>query len=354
MDDNKTFLLNRIITGYVPVIFHSKLYKVYDTNIESNYLSDIYIQNIKEDISLYDSTNAEYITTELKRRSLWTDKMQSELDLLEKDQERLLIGISDSKFKSKDKERYIKTLEFNKKRCAELYSQKEYLFAGTIEHLIRLEKLKYLIFLNTYDSYGNRVWEDWDVFDNNTSDNLIKHILLNSYLKYNINESDIRFLVRNDPWRLYWRTATKVGNLFGKPSVMLTDYQRMMVSWSIIYDSVYESLDCPERDVIENDILLDAWLIKQSKKNKSDSDDKISKNDRINNAQEIGIVVQSQEDIDKVYNLNDSSGAKIIADREKALLNKGKLSEMELPDIKQDFQKEINRIGQESIKKRSK
>lgn len=352
--DRKNFLVNRIITGYVPVIYISKLYKVYDPTPETNYLADIYINDIKEDLRLDYILDNDALHNILAKRQLWTDKMQEELDLLEKDQSRILKEMvqNEQKIKSREQERLTKTLEYNRKRCHELYLKRENLSINSIEYMLKLEKLRMLLFLNTYDEHNNRVWLDWKEFENGVADTMIKYLLTKSYLNAFINESEIRLLARTDPWRLYWRTATKVGKLFNHPSTQMTDSQRILVSWSMLYDSLYESAEPPSSNIINDDNLLDGWLLLQSNKNKNSNH--ITDNEKIKNSQEIGIVVNSPEDIDKVYSLNDSKGISILSAREDKLHKDGKVEEMDMPDTKRDFIEFRNKLGQSSIKNRAK
>ena len=167
------------------------------------------------------------------------------------------------------------------------------------EYLANLDRYKYFAFLLTYNLNDNRVFSNWEEF-NCSDEKLINKLINEAYLNSDINEANIRKLARSEPWRSIWISSCKVGNLFDKPQCEMSDYQKMLVSWSLIYDNVFEHPDCPGDSVIDNDEALDAWLKSQSderaKQRDQNNADNFLKNDKIRNSGEVGIVVDSVED----------------------------------------------------------
>jgi frataxin-like iron-binding protein CyaY len=335
-------LCYRIITGYQPVIFLDDLYIVYDPKPEHYYLADIYCENIKEDFVSEGLLSQDESVEILIHKGLWSPDYDKQIDFLSKDFTNILRNIKDCQFKSNEKKRWEELAKANRKKIEELSNKKNTLLTNTIEYLLKIEKYKYLLFLNTYKN-NKRVWENEKDFYLLQKENIVNFLLKKTYLNFDIDSKSIRLIARNDPWRVIWRSSTKTGSLFKHSASEMTEYQKELVTWSILYDGVYESLDCPDDSVIENDDLLDAWLIEQQEKRSKEKKDKFStENAKINNSNEIGIVVDSPEDAEKVYNLNDRAGLQRIKDRQKALTNKGTLKEHELPDMKRDIKMMVN------------
>ena len=98
-------------------------------------------------------------------------------------------------------------------------------------------------------------------------------------------------------------------------------------------------MDCPSSDVIEDDDLLNQWFIDQyEKKSSNDTVSDGIKNHKIAEAQEVFIKVDTPEDARKVYEtMNTPESRRIIQSRQKALFDKGKLREDQLPDVKRNI-----------------
>jgi hypothetical protein len=70
-------------------------------------------------------------------------------------------------------------------------------------------------------------------------------------------------VARTDPWRGVWAARRAEAGVFGKPACDLTDEQRSVVGWSLLYDGARECPDCPPDDVLTDDDAFDGWLIKR-------------------------------------------------------------------------------------------
>lgn len=152
-----------------------------------------------------------------------------------------------------------------------------------------------------------------------------------------ISESEFRELVRNEPWNSIW-TAKKFVPLFDRPAIELTEDQKRLISLSCLYDNVYSHQDCPSEEVIEDDDMLDGWLIlkkRESQKDKAKNEilEKAGKNA---NAEEVFIVTDS-ENAGKVYDINDQYTSNIIKSRLHMVGEKGEVNYKDFLDVKQDM-----------------
>jgi len=87
-----------------------------------------------------------------------------------------------------------------------------------------------------------------------------------------LSESTIRFLCRTAIWSSIWSNRGFGFDLFCvRKNTDLTINQRNMLTWSRVYDNINESLDCPLDFVIEDDDMLDGWLLIQKNKREKEA-----------------------------------------------------------------------------------
>lgn len=159
-----------------------------------------------------------------------------------------------------------------------------------------------------------------------------------------LSESQYRELARNEPWRSLWSMSKsiKIKLFLNKKDEDLTINQKNLIVWSQIYDNIQESIDYPGKDVIEDDDMLDGWMIIQHKKQEKEKlakiAEEITSNPKIKNSSEVFIMAHNQEHANNIYNINDPSSRKVIAQRSHAIATKGALLEQELPDVQQNIQ----------------
>ena len=337
--------MSRIIAGYVPVEIQGRTYLVYDPTFIQEYEAEIYIKNLRQDMLDNTVCFTEDLRLEmLREKDLWNDKMQKEIEGLVNHQITLKKEIAQCQFKSTQKARITNTLRANEARVEKLEDRRNILIGHTLESFLRIEKYKCLLAENVY--YQNkRLWPSWDEFE--TADIAFITILLNrAFFNNSISEKMIREIARTEPWRSLWKAATNRDSLFGKPVIQYTTLQRDLVYWSMVYDNVFENPECPSDDILENDDMLDAWFIEQheKRKGKGTAAEKM-KNDKIANAQSIGIFVDTPEDAEKVYKLNDAVARKAIANKEAAIAKHGKVEEQHLPEAQQELRMKMNQLA---------
>lgn len=161
---------------------------------------------------------------------------------------------------------------------------------NTCEFIANLEKRMFLLKETTFynkklykGSNFNRVFEAWQ-------DSLI-------------SEKNIRLLARSDFWRQLWNTKkTNTVSLFNyyDKNVELTINQRNLLTWSMIYDNVYESIESPEESVISDDDMLDGWFLSQKEKREKEQtqnsiESKI-KTPKVSNSGHVFVVADSEEE----------------------------------------------------------
>ena len=151
-----------------------------------------------------------------------------------------------------------------------------------------------------------------------------------------------RAIARDDPWRSMWANGKQQSNIFGKPTCELSRDQMTLCSYSTMYDSVYESGEAPDDDVIKDDDCLDGWFIVQRRKRdkektKRETEDLLG-NSKIANSQEVFIMAPDQDAANKLYDLNDPVARSVVRSRQNQKeQHGGQLDFREFADVKQDI-----------------
>lgn len=341
-------LYDRIVCGYKLVEDRGIIYKCRDPLPFHRQLTELHLEAMDTDQLM--SADAGKIL--LKQRKLWSESDEKRLTGLIKEKDEVVSELSQSEFKSNTKQKLTNKLKELNHRIFRMARSRDALRAGNRDHVMMMMRLRYFTFLLTYTLDDRKVWETECEFDL-AEDRLIKKLIAATYLDPDVHETNIRYLARNEPWRSVWIAAVKTGRLFPDSCTEMTEYQRALVAWSVIYDNAYESMEPPTDEVVDNDDLFDNWLKVQSEKRKSkqakhNADHNIS--GRIGKHSDVGVVVESPTDAEKVYNLNDQQTKQKIASRQRTIQEKGMVSEINLPDVRKDLQMKANQKFGEKLK----
>jgi hypothetical protein len=324
---------------------------------------------------IYDSVLCEAIGADLysadqcvelaRQYNRWDNEKESRLEKIPKDIEEMKVLIYQNFHKPAIVSGIRKNLRAAEETQNTLSCEKySYDFLSS-EYLARAIRYQYILENTLYYDSGVRVFSG-DYWDDSTPDTIIAN-LISSINANMISDSQYRFLVQRDPWRSMWIAGKESTSLFGIPSSRLSDEQKAAISWSKLYDSVYEAYEKPTSAVISDDDALDGWMIHigrkaaEDAKNRETSD--FTNNSKIKDAGEVyilnnqpGEIASSlqDEDIKGIREMNSAKAKEIIKLRNKALSQRGEILEQDLPDVKAKFQQEIARQSINSIKNRGK
>lgn len=340
--DNLDFLYTRIVTGSTVLEFQDKIYIVKDPTPKEKRLADHWYEKCYDRFLFSAALTKEEVNEILLEKRLIDPGMVNNLEQIED----YIDDLKDKKTLSSQEKQELDL--FNKKK-KELERVKGSLSNKTAEYLATIEKYKYYVFLCSHDEYEQRIWKTHQEFLKE-DERIVNHLLQKVYFEFDYHEKYLRKLARTEPWRSTWVTYCKGGgDLFGVPHSFMTDLQKSLVSWSIIYDGIYENPDRPPMNVIDDDKLCDEWLKNQSKENKTKN--KVKNNSKINSSQEIFIMVNSQEEAKRVYEDNSFDSKNILKSREKKIMEKGVVKEGHLPDVQMDLKLRKNRLEMSKGKK---
>lgn len=300
-----------------------------------------------------------------KKQQIWDDDKAARLEKIPRDVEEMKILI----YQNFHKPSIVAGIRSNLRAAEEthhtLSCEKYSLEFLSSEFLARSFRYHYVLYETLYYDNGTRVFSG-NYWDDNTSETLLSN-LINAVNANMIDDNTYRLVVRNEPWRGMWIAGKNSHNMFGIPATLLSEEQRTAISWSRLYDSVYDAHEKPSNAIIDDNDALDGWMAFISKKQAEEAKTKeaadFTNNSRIKDAGEIYILNNKpgsavsdlkDEDIKGINEMNDSMGKDTIKSRNKILKTQGEVLEQNLPDIKHKLRQEIARHGINSIKNRGK
>ena len=347
----REFYISRICAGYIKYKINPELsIYVHPLTIDQQYEANEVFRDAYNEALLSEVITGEECMEMLKDIDLWSDKEEESLERLGKDIEELKVQLYNAAFRNELKNTIRKALSKAKNKFLELASKRAtYDFLTCKGYAVFC---RYNWTLENATKYPDDSTYDWEHVDLNS--------VLSFYHKEQLDDEQLRELAKTEPWRSIWSSSKKNGAIFNRCGVELTEEQRSLIAWSSMYDNVYESMECPPDNVIEDDDVLDGWLIIQKRKReeeqKKSSADNVIGNSKINNADEVFIMTdpQSAKDVDSlndpVTQATKKARVKDIKRREKA--GKKFTKHAKLRDVKQRVQMEANQKYSKSMKGR--
>lgn len=341
----KELYISRIVTGFFRCKIDGQTYLIKQP--------DRHIRHIAQEIYAEALKDAEleglYTDSELKdflySNNIWSDEKELDLEQIQKDIEEYKVKLYKAAFKSEERKMLRKLLELAKEKFNELiYTKMSYNYLSCAATAATM-RMRYLVGKSLTDENGKNIWDNDDFWKN--TDPLLENAT-NTYIENKISDSEFREMSRTEPWRSTWSCRKCEREVFGVPAVDLTEEQKTLVIWSTMYDNIYEHPNCPQQEIVDDDDLIDGWLILQRRERtknqtKVQVEDLIS-NDKIKNSGEVFVIGQSKQDRERIESLNDEH-AKILKKQRMNLIHKqGEVNEADMPDTKLDIQMQANKM----------
>tara|TARA_E500000331_G_scaffold358224_1_gene423535 strand:+ start:2091 stop:3155 length:1065 start_codon:yes stop_codon:yes gene_type:complete len=340
-------IISEIISGVVIFNFQNKTYIINEASlIEKNISDKLYELKIKDAIRSGLMTESEIINYMIDN-NFWSDLEEEEYDLIPKKLERAKLQLYNAHVKYRDKAPFRKNIKNIKKKLLSLIQKRNIYLAQSVESYAALCRNKYVICSNVTDSKGNKVINSENYLD---TDGSLINLITNTYQSSQYDDNTIRRLSHEDPWRTFWNCGKSTGGVFDKKSSELTSQQINIITWSRVYDNIYESHECPSDEVVKDDDLLDGWLVYQHEKNKKRKNESDSEAKKTGvKGDEVYIMADTQEDASRVYNLNDAGGRAQVRSIDKQLEKSNKPIPVEKTV---EAKLEMRQMQQEQLKSR--
>jgi len=342
--------LYNILDGKYYLTYNDEEYISVSNTISDKNRAGILYNHIMDDIKYDSMISWEQAKVISNRLGIWTNKNEESLKSLEDVLDNLKLKLFMNYANISHVKSLRKRISSLKKGIEKSNDNKYTMYIHTKEHYASSIKRDFLLGLSIRDKNDNRVMSPYDfwLWDSSLIDVFNNHIS-----RHHISVTDIREIARSEPWRSMW--LAQKGSVYNKSSIDWTDHQRLLVSFSRMYDNVYESMECPPDEVIKDDDMLDGWFVKQKKdreKKQKDRilDDKFGKM-KNNDGQEI-FVVAGRDDIQDIYNMNDNSSRNIIRSRAKQIEQNKEVKHQHLKDVQMDLHMQKTQEMRETMRRR--
>jgi hypothetical protein len=227
-----------------------------------------------------------------------------------------------------------KSLSEYRNQLNKIMDYKNDLFSHTLEGYASSIKNEYIL-CNTLFKNNMRV------FPKQVSSDQASYVYFNDLVtevnKQNIAIDSYKELARSSMWRSYWNCNKE--KVFNKAVCDWTDDQRTTVSVTRMYDNIYDHPECPSDHVIEDDDMLDGWMIHQREKNqKAKKQAQIDEmNPKLKNAQEVFLIPQSKEEIEDIIGLNSPDSLRRMKEKMNYVQQMGSVDDGNLPDVRMNL-----------------
>lgn len=278
----------------------------------------------------------------------WSKAEEDELARIPKGIEDLKVELYNNYYQYKRSEGVKKALSNLKSIEAQLIRKREEYKSATCEGIALSCKNRFLICSSakTLDGgkfFGNNI----DDYDQDSIDMFIQE-----YFSQNIDDGTIRTVSKSEPWRSIWTAGKYEGAIFGTPSSLLSQEQKMLIIWSRIYDSIYESPECPPETVLNDDDCLDGWMVVNARKREQErqSEHGYKPGDKFAKHDEVYIMVDDDEESRKrIEAMNAPAAIFRKQQRMSALTKAGVLEEQNMPDSQDAMRQQLVRMQQQHI-----
>lgn len=251
-------MLYGILYGTYYIYYNNVRYSCVPNTLQDKYEASLIYNKVMQDIKYEEMLTWEEVQKLAELTGKWTNKDEAGLQDLDKmvESTKLQMYLNHTNPMSIDKLR--KKLRQIQSGIVKSNQTKYKLYHATKESHAENTRAEFLIAMSLRDNCGNKVYNIDSFWDCNNS--LIQSAIEK---KANYPMDKIRKIARQEPWRSMW--IAHKGDAIGKPSVEWTEHQRILCSFSKMYDNVYESTECPPDEVINDDDVLDGWFVKQRK-----------------------------------------------------------------------------------------
>ena len=247
-------------------------------------------------------------------RELWTSADEQRIKGLTEQFKQMKKDIFNNRKNTQSVKQTRAYLRIGEKQLSELEAKKSEYAGQTLEGIAMMAKWQWIV--------CRCCMVDGEVYDFSEG-TFSENNVLASYKDSILDQTQIRELARNEPWKSIWATKEHTGvQLFSNHDREKSVNQQNIIVWSMMYDNIQESMDCPTDDVIQDDDMLDGWFLLQAEKREKDREEKAfeekTQNDKIKNSDEV-FVMSDRENARNVMNMNSTGGKVNIRQREAIL-----------------------------------
>jgi hypothetical protein len=344
-------ILHRILYGIYYFKHNNISYKCVPNTLQDKYEAALIYQQVIQDMRYEEMLTWEQAQRVSEVSGIWTVKDEAGMKDLEKMVENTKLQLYLNHTNPQSVQQLKKKLKQIQTGISKSNMTKHRLYHATKESHAENVRREYLVAVSIRDKFDNQLYNIDNFWD---CDNTIIQCASENANDFGINK--IRKIARSEPWRSMW--IAQKGECIGKPSVEWTEHQRILCSFSKMYDNVYESTECPPDEVIEDDDILDGWFVKQRKDREEAKKEKSTDHNfgthKGKGNQEMYIMAHNKDQASTIMNTNDATGKNIVNTRKQVVENAQgeKIDDIKMPDVQRDLQMQAVQDMREKIKGR--
>jgi hypothetical protein len=347
----KEQLINRVASRFLICKLGRETYRLYCPDKDSQYEASLIHDEVLEKAFYNGAMSQQQAVQLLIENNLWSAKLAEELETAKKNIDVLKIELYNYAYKSAETRTIRRAIQVTIDRVNELEAMKSKFDHLTAEGIASLAKTSFLICNNLFHLDKTPVKD---------VDNRLVEKVIGYCNKKALGEAVYRELARSEPWNSIYSAGKTGREVFDCCAVELTIEQRVLLFWTKVYHSIYESSECPHQSIIDDDWMLDGWLLKEARERemnqkKASLEDQLGISAHVGKAAEIGVMVSSPEDAKNLMETMNSPEANARRrQRDKQIVEKGEVKEINLTDVRQDLMMKYNQLQHEQIKNKGK
>lgn len=333
-------LLHRILCGKLYFYFKGDKYELRSADNNLRYEADLLYDNVIQDEKYNEWIREENMLEVMHNLGLWHNTMNSIIKQLQNKIDNFKVELFQN-FAAISKHKKIRNnLQNVKNQLNKILSSKQDFFNHTLEGYASSIKNEFIV-CNTLYKDNKKVF---NYKNNNATTYTFFNELISEINKYAIGIDDIKNVAKSEHWKSYWN-ANKT-NVFSGSVSEWTDDQRGLVNISKMYDSVYEHPECPNDTVINDNDMLDGWMIIQKRKHEKEKNQKTidELNPNLKNAQEVFLMANNKEDIESILDLNSQEAMFRLNQKIAAINRAGEVNDSQLPDVQMQIMNQANEM----------
>lgn len=302
--------INRLLLGKLKFIINDRTFVYKNNDLDNKYEISLLIKDFYEK-SKYDFFNKDQLEYIYIRKGLLDPQYKTKTENIQKNIENLKYDLFMTGPRVERAKRIRKQLEFIRREFN--------------KHLIELSKVFYYSFEETCDRlrviyniiFGTEYSSGQKVFNLGNIDYSLLKSISEKIQENSLSTADLRRIARSNEWRSYWIRGKET--CFKSLPSELNDEQKLLASYSTMYENALSRGDFPE-NIIYDDDKFDGWMIKQRR----DAEDALKeqntkKTDKHYN--HVFKMAETQEEANNIYAMNPSENREILRLRAKELQN---------------------------------
>lgn len=356
------FIVARLTTGWLKFRIDGQIFFLKSPSPYNKYTCNEIYETAYHEATEDGMPSEDELLDELIDKGLWDVEKEKFVKKVKEDIENLKVQMFEKYLNTQALIKGKEVLKNAKKDLIRLHEERHALSFLSREGFANMERNKYFIAASVYYKDNSPLIfneEDYWLLDN--------YIVEQAMLKYRetrLEESQLRWVARNEPWRSIWSSRKAGLPLFDKSCGELNEEQRSIIVWSMLYDNISEHTECPSDDIINDDDVLDGWMILQRRKRKKEEGkrwaESLIKNENISNSGEVFVMAnpegerltldQLKQNVENVSNLNDEVADIQKRQRMSYLRKKGKVHEEAMPDSKLEIVSQWHKMHMSHLK----